>query len=543
MDSAPGQLRQVGGRVVAVLVLLVVLAGVSSAAAPGTAQGFIGESAVIKPGIPPTLTPAAQSIITNPTFLTTNVGESLAAGGVAESSGAASVMQAAGLVPVLGSVLAFGVGTVIGSEICGVLGIEGCWYFGSEGADPPQTGGSWVVFNGTTVEGFAVAQGLRYNWIWDKTGGESNWQAWNGTGCESGPAAPATTSTLVARGATSTCRYSLSPLKEGPFTPTLPMRYLMSNRTMEYHATDNPSIPNTSWTAPSDWPEKMAGAIAGEEGTPAARVGQKIASQIPGSEVLNPYGTYVHIPDCDGMVYATCADLLEELSLEPAREDLNWSEVETTTPNEVRELDPAKSKQVEVGTGVKVITNPPEEGMPIVVPEPEPGETYSHYAARLNPALTPERHDLDAAFIDPSVGPNGVVSTSPKPETRLNPSTTHKVDVSTNPADTPVPAAGWSPPPLSGIDLGLISGIPSPCTVFPFGLFCWVGEAFAQFNTSGTCPNFSAPVADTGADFAVTLCGDTSETIMGYLRPALLLAFIVGCGFMFARGTRAVGGD
>jgi hypothetical protein len=180
--------------------------------------------------------------------------------------------------------------------------------------------------------------------------------------------------------------------------------------------------------------------------------------------------------------------------------------------------------------------------MPLVIPQPESGETYAHYAARLNPGLSPERHDLDAAFIDPSVGPNGVVEVSPEPATRLDPATEHTVKVTANPADAPLPAAGWVPPTIPAIDMSPLSGF-SPCGVFPFGLFCWVGEAFAQFNTTGTCPHFSAPVADTGSDFAVTLCGETAETIMGYLRPAILLAFTVGLGFLFARGTKAIGGD
>jgi hypothetical protein len=198
----------------------------------------------------------------------------------------------------------------------------------------------------------------------------------------------------------------------------------------------------------------------------------------------------------------------------------------------------------------------PADPLAVQIPAPKPGEKYAAYDARLEALkLTPEPVVLGEAFIDPRVGPEEVSATVPHIGSNVDAET--KVRVRYNPAGAPEGeeatgtepsdegasgGSSWSPPAIPVVDMAPLSGL-SPCGVFPFGLFCWLGEAFAQFDTSGTCPHFSAPVADTGSNFGVTLCGETAETIMGYLRPAILLAFTVGLGFLFARGTKAIGGD
>jgi hypothetical protein len=199
----------------------------------------------------------------------------------------------------------------------------------------------------------------------------------------------------------------------------------------------------------------------------------------------------------------------------------------------------------------------PVDSLSVQIPVPKLGEKYAAYDARLEAlGLDPEPVVLGEAFVDPRVGPEGVSATVPHIGSNVDPET--EVRVRYNPAGAPEgseatdtePAeeagtggSGWSPPTVPAIDMSPLAGIASPCGVFPFGLFCWLGEGLAQFNTAGVCPHFSAPVAGTEADFSVTLCGETADTILGYLRPAILLAFIVGLGFLFARGTRAVGGD
>lgn len=311
---------------------------------------------------------------------------------------------------------------------------------------------------------------------------------------------------------------------------------------MEYHATDNPSIPNSGYTVPSNWPETMVKAI-NEGGAAGEKVGEYIASEIPGSGVKSPYKTYVDIPSCDEVTWGACKAVLEEKGLEPIREDLDWTEVTTDVPAQVQTLTPPAGTEVEAPSKVTVVTNPDEAGMPLVIPSPESGETYEHYAARLNPGLTPERQDLEAAFVNPDFGPNAVVSVSPEPETKLDPMLTHKVNVMTNPASAPVPpAGGWEPPDIGGIDLSPLQGVPSPCGVFPFGVLCWFGAAMAEIDVTPECPTWDMKLP-WSEDQAFNLCVEPAEQILPYVRILELFIFTIGCGFVFARATRAVGAD
>ena len=192
-----------------------------------------------------------------------------------------------------------------------------------------------------------------------------------------------------------------------------------------------------------------------------------------------------------------------------------------------------------------------EPGDPLSVRVPSFGahETYVEYDEKLEALeLVPENIVLPEAWVNPSYGPLEVTQVNPKPSTQLEPETVVKVRYNpetateSSPAtETGTPSGGWSPPSIPSIDTGPISGI-EPCGVFPFGFFCWLGEAFGQFGTTGKCPSASVPVG-IGGDYEIGLCGETSETVMGYVRPFVLLAFVVGCAYLFTRGTRAVGGD
>ncbi len=530
MDHQAGSFRHLRLGVLGVVFGVLVLALLAT---PGTASAFIGESVVLNPA-KTDLTGPAKTILTNPTFLPETTDGAAALGGVAEESAAAGVFEGAGILPALASVVSFGVGTVIGSEICKVIGIEGCWYFGSEGADP-ATGVAEYHWNW-----IGAGEGkYPFNWYWSR--GEAGYKYGSGAKSACGNVIPGGMSLFDATGGNTACGVG----EKIPTPNGLPWRWAMENRVLDYHAVDDPGTSNYAYTAPSNWSEKLAKQLKEHSGDAAGRVGQKIASKIGGSGVSDPYPHKVTIPSCSGESWIECKGDLEELELVPERVELDWSDAHLDlAPDEVVELDPAPSTKVEVPSesAVVVTTNPDDAGMPIVVPQPEPGETYSHYAARLNSGLSPERHDLEAAFVSPSTGPNGVVSVQPEPETRLDPSTTHKVDVSTNPADAPMVAAPWSPPSIPSISMAPLTTLGSPCSVFPFGLLCWLGEGLAQFNTAGVCPHAAVPVNDE-ADFELTLCGETSDQVMGYVRPALLLVFIVGCGFLFAKATKAIGGD
>ena len=535
---------------------------------PKTADALVfpGESLVLNPA-KTDLTGPAKTILTNPTFLPQKVGAATAAGGVAEGSMTAAVAEGAGFFPILSSAfLAFGAGAGVGSYICNaVLNLEGCWGFSADSADPVEVGSlTWVFFRNPTKAGPGGHEIdlPGYTWVYGDSTLGIYYGAWNQTSTTCLNSSVSTASVITDTGATSTCETGEKEVR----ALRVAQRHAMSNRdlvgmtkgeaagsgftnktgTKLYCPSESPT---TCVASPSsDWSERFAkGLQNGSSGASAgtrANLGQAIAHGIAPTEVSDPYALTVTIPDCDGLTWGACKSLLEGVDLVPELDRLTWSTADLDIPPDtVVELSPDSGNELEKGKTVVVTVNPEEGDMPLVLPMPEPGETYSHYAARLSPGLSPSRVDVGEAFVDPSLGPNAVVRTVPEPGTRFDPSTSHDIDVQTNPGDAPIPSAAWVPPGIPAIDMSPLSGIPSPCSVFPFGLFCWVGEALAQFNTAGVCPGFSAPVADTGSDFDVSLCGETADTILGYLRPALLLAFIVGCGFMFARGTKAIGDD
>ncbi len=552
--------------VLGVLAVVLVIGVVS----PRTAEGYVGEAyveTVPGGGVGDELTGPAKTILERPTFLPEELSGAAASGGVSEESAAAALFEGSGVLPMLGSALSFGVGAGIGTLICNeILELEGCWSFSSHEADPlAGLSGTWtfkqlaapITFgeNKTpTVPGYA--------WYWSCCGGQpiGTWTATVpdcGTSTAILPGASMSAMIGATKPATTVCEGKTYAL--GAAT-----RYGMANRDLRgltktealgsgftkysgsgYCPTESPT---TCGSKPStNWAERTARQLhSGASGISEAirnKVGESIAAEIPGSGVKSPYKTYVNVPECSGEAWIGCKAKLEEKGLVPERKELDWTEVETTTPSEVIEMHPVPKTEVVTKTKVLVITNPDTSGMPLVIPKPGDHETYTEYITKLAPGLNPERVTVAESLEDPAHGPNGVLEVSPETGTKLNPAVKHTVEVTTNPSTTPYVPGGWLPPSIPAVDMSPLSGIPSPCTVFPFGLFCWVGEALAQFNTSGVCPHFSTPVAETGSDFSVTMCGETAETIMSYLRPAILLAFIVGCGFLFARGTKAIGDD
>ncbi|HET8862316.1 MAG TPA: hypothetical protein VFM94_03600 [Solirubrobacterales bacterium] len=238
----------------------------------------------------------------------------------------------------------------------------------------------------------------------------------------------------------------------------------------------------------------------------------------------DPTGAVVSIPNCDGLGYSACETKIEERHLVPQRGDLNWSEVQTTVPDEVVELQPQKATEVEKGTTVVVTTNPPEEKMPLIVPRPGDHETYAEYIAKLNPSLKPYRVNVGELDADPDRGPNGVLSVEPSPDTRLNPATDHYVQVRTNPASLPGAPGPWSPPTIPALDLSPLTETGLGCGVFPFGLPCWIGEAIGMAVAPAECLKFEGTVA--GEDLVFDGC--VAEPIMPAIRAVLLFLSVIG---------------
>lgn len=265
-------------------------------------------------------------------------------------------------------------------------------------------------------------------------------------------------------------------------------------------------------------------------------------------------GAVVTVPNCDGLLYASCSELLEERGLKPNRVQKDWRAADTDKEaDEVIELEPARSTEVERGSTVTVVTNPDEAGMPVVIPAPGADETYAEYVARLNPALSPHEHLLGEVDENPSYGPNAVTGTSPAPGTRVDPSVQTQLSVSVNPstAADPGSSSAWSPPGIDPIDLSPITNLHVGCNTFPFGIFCWLKDGLTSWGPGGSCPSLSLPFIRfdqgpevgefKGAHLESSTCG--FEPAMEIIRPTLVVLACISIAAMFAYAALGIGGQ
>jgi hypothetical protein len=273
-------------------------------------------------------------------------------------------------------------------------------------------------------------------------------------------------------------------------------------------------------------------------------VGQWVAAQIEDSEIKDPYATYVNVPDCDGLLWGACEDLLEEEGLEPVRQSEDWEgAVIEKAAGAVLQLKPASGAEVVAPSKVTVTTNPDEGGMPLVVPAIVPGEGYEDYIAKLKEQFKPKETVLSPEFTDPAFGPNDVTRTSPKPGTRADPSSEPSLDVFTNPPDAPPAAGTWSAPAIPAISLDPLTGVTIGCNDFPFGIFCWIGSGFTGYGSSGACPQIGVPVGtsvDVSNELPFDLC--QFEPAMEVIRPVLVLVAAFSLAYLFAAAAMGFGG-
>jgi hypothetical protein len=552
-----------------------------AAGAPAAAQAYLGESlveTVAGGGAGDTLTNAAKTVISNPTFLPENVGEAGAALGGEEAAATAGFFEGAGALPILSGVVAFGAGVGIGSVICNeVLQLEGCWLYESEGASPSVSGGSWVTLappNNFVTQGITIRPFEQY---WNPGGGPA--QLWfepcvkasetpafdykrsgNSGVCFSGGEHKGTYSALF-----------LSPLHGRKFQgltkaeaaasgkPT----YTGSGYCPEMAPTGCSSKPSTNWA------ERVAKGLHQSAMAPEAtreKIGQHIASQIPGSGIPDPYANLV-VPSCEGLTAAACVALLEEVGLTPSVAYLSWGsavipDLDLDEPvlsleaqaEKVQKLSPAVGTKVVKGSGVTVTANPKKAGMPLIVPaDPAPGESVSAWEAkRLAPqgsgwVVTPEV--LGEINEDTHYDPETVVRPSPEPGTRLDPTVPeHHVDVKVNPASSPPVGAGAG---TCGGSIGAIDWSPLNQPVgskFPFGVFAffvtWVGE---WESGEGTSPNWSVTFLPSGVFGSKGLVShidlEFMEPVVSVVRVVFLFASFVGLLWFLGTAAAKIQGD
>lgn len=582
-----GALVASGGVVALVFFFLVV-----SCASPPPARAFIGESLVI--GGLETLTSPAETILKSPTFLAEEVGEAAAEGGAVEAGAAASVEEGS-LVPLLGpGVLALGAGVGVGSLICHVLGEEGCLFFSSEGAQVVAPGApgcsacEWVYWGAgypTSVSGWyrfvgSAAYPDAYWFRWSSSSWPNQLQSpgivgvssqWATEGCELDPAPPGVTAYVVSEVGGS-CLEGHQSQGHGAVKSAFQGRKVEHVTYAQAEALRSAGRVSSepAFTPPSGWSHEIAVRLegAGAE-SPQARFGQAIAHAISPSTVADPYAVTSPLPSsCSvGAKVGPCIAALKELEVVPQVTELDWEhavveELEVLEPEKTREEDAERivdlpsplPSEVTQGQDFPLTVNPPEEEMPRFIPEPGEGETEEEYKERKAPWIPlPFWHaeELDDATLDPSKGPEEITHMSPAPGTRVAPDGETDEHVRYNPRDAPAAGeagsaagGGSSPPAIDSIDMSPLSGL-DPCGVFPFGLFCWIGDVFSEVAGSvAACPDFSPELPGiTGGvvSGSLDLCSEPFPELRGYARPIELFLFTIGVGIMFARATRAFG--
>lgn len=480
----------------------------ANVAAPRPAQAFVGQDLVVDGA--GKLTAAAETLLKQGKTIPEIVAEAKAAGevgggltgGAAGASGAASVFEAGAVVPVLGSVLAFGAGVGIGSEICHVLGIDGCWFYDNDGAEVVPKGGQWVSVGAPAPNASALAgTPPAFAWYWAPTGfAAGEIFAWNGYGGY-------VVGGLEPPGSESGFNATTETFEGGKHRGNLYRYSLGQGRSLTYSATDDGGVPNFAYSPPADWSERMADALTapgsvGADPTLAPKVGQALAHRLDGS-VPDPLATEGLVPNCGGLTYAQCAAKLEGEGLVPVKNTLGWeAAVLAVGPDVVTQLAPAAGTKQVVGTSVVVTVNPAEAGMPVLVPEPEAHETYDHYVSRVPAALVPHRQTVPEAQIVPDAGPDAVLEVTPEPETRADPQGETDLNVRTNPHDAPPIGGAGGGGGTCNAGIGAIDWTPLNKPLgnkFPFGVFGffvgWIQEWEAG---EGTPPNWSFTLVPSG---------------------------------------------
>jgi hypothetical protein len=276
-----------------------------------------------------------------------------------------------------------------------------------------------------------------------------------------------------------------------------------------------------------------------------------------GADPYQPGGSAatITVPDCLGQTQTECGDALRSAGF------LGTITTYVDTPDLANTDYPADGAIVELPkagatvqtTGVVTIDfNPAVADMPIALPQPGANETYDAYVARLQ-ALgwlgTVTYVDLDADHADPQTGPSGVVKvdaqvgyppspvttltrvTWPLPLPHIQPSialTIYRNPSTAPPAPTPgpLPGSGGSSCSCPPIDYSPLQNI-NPGSTFPFGVFTYVHDLFAQLTVTGVPITFHVTSAFTGGTGQTVVMSDSSWEATYRPRVFLVLDFLI----------------
>ncbi len=543
-----------------------------------------------------TVTPPAQSVLENPTFIEEDVGEEGILSGE-DGSAAAGLFEAAGVLPTLGAALvAFGAGFGIGQFICSdILEASFCWGDSSDGSTvglgEKQKGGFALDKEGGELEyaGWKAGPVAPYTWVWEAGGAQQVGPFLPGyptASCYEGKnetPPSADIGTWLSAGLSTTCggvKVEIGAATRGASEgtklsagtkATLSGEGLTENTGAHYCPQEAPTTCTTS--PPSNWPARLGKQLATGGAEPAVknRLAEAIVAAMPGSGTSDPYATLT-VPSCAGLTAPECVKVLEELGLTPSVAYLDWPEVTVEEPDldepilsleaqaeKVQGLEPATGVKVRPGGAVTIDANPEEAKMPFIVPDdPAPGESEeAWFKKRVEPeapGATVTSSPLAEVASDPAYDPSTVVTAVPKPGTELAPEAVSKsapeFEVRTNPSTAPeASTSGWSPPAISAVSLAPFASVHIGCSSFPFGIFCWLKDGLTSWGPGGECPDLSLPFVSfgsgedhfSGTHLETSTCG--FEPAMEIIRPMLVVLACISLAAMFAYAALGIGGQ
>lgn len=513
------------------------------------------QDVVIAPG-GSDLTQPAKTVVTNPTFLP-GVDKSTGPPGWPQTSSAPSpqsglrkLMSGSRLLPLASKLLPWVAGISTALEVCNLL-TDGCIIFAQDG-DPPEASSSWTwtLAVGTTTTKIPgpvppnteltvpadtyYTQGL----VTEREHPSDPEESCSGSTFPPPAEATGLLGTHVIT-QTNGCEVTYSAYSrdagEGlDLTAGSPGTETEASGSIYCNGTTG----SCSSSPDANWSEAMAQALQDENGayglTPeqADAVGEIIANEVEPADVT--------VPDCDGLLYPACEDLMEQLGLDPVRDDKYWGNAVVDEPaGAVLDVDLAGATVTPPVT-VTITANP--DDMPVVIPQPLPGETGEQYATRLATlGVESEIVVVPDHLIDQSAGPEEVVASQPAFGTRLNPNkpeTWPEVEVGVNPPWVPPAGAGGAD---CAVPTGTVNFNPllvDMGDVFPFALILWVDDIFGDWSVGGAAPQITIPF--TQGDLVIDF--GQFEPALAVIRPIvftvsfLLLIWWLGTALLGLRG-------
>ncbi|MBJ7330726.1 MAG: PASTA domain-containing protein [Solirubrobacteraceae bacterium] len=262
---------------------------------------------------------------------------------------------------------------------------------------------------------------------------------------------------------------------------------------------------------------------------------------VSGGDSSNPLITLVDMPDCVGLAYADCTDLLESRDLVPVPTTVTGPAINHELPaGAVVDTVPDAGTQVESGSEVQVKRNP--SSMPVTIPSPLADETYADYMTRLAYlGLVGHLVVLEPEFIDPSKPADAIVAVIPAPGTRVSTGTT--VTIKVNPGDAATPTGpgpgGFDAPAVPAVDFApLMEEVPTDR--FPFAVPSWILGALGGWSGSGGCPSWDFEFVSYDRHVTLDMC--ILQPGVDIVRPVIGFGGLLACMWFFMGAAMGFGG-